>query len=182
MQESATYTESRATAAQLQGVGRLIDSYTEGLIGKEEFEPRLVRLRQRIAALEQHAQQEAEEATATHDLQLLVGRLDEFAAKVRAGLVNADWRLRRQIIRALVKQIEVTTEQITLVFRIGLQPLGPDPPLNHLPHCLPQLSVHPQQARPRAPRRARSPLCRPAALPCLGLNSHGQRYPGLGQL
>jgi site-specific DNA recombinase len=157
MQESDTHSESRATAAQLsklrQGLGRLIDSYTEGLIGKEEFEPRLARLRQRIAALEQHAQLEAEEAADTHDLQLLVGRLDEFAAKVRAGLVDADWRLRREIIRALVKQIEVTTEQITLVFRIGLQPRGPGPPLNHLPHCLPQLAAQPTKgfgARHRA--------------------------------
>jgi hypothetical protein len=58
-------------------------------------------------------------------------------------LVDADWRLRREIIRALVKQIEVTTEQITLVFRIGLQPRGPGPPLNHLPHCLPQLASDP---------------------------------------
>jgi site-specific DNA recombinase len=100
MQEGDTHIESRATAAQLsklrQGLGRLLDSYTEGLMGKEEFEPRLARRRQRIAALEQHAQQEAEEAADTHDLQRLVGRLDEFAAKVRAGLVDADWRLRRR--------------------------------------------------------------------------------------
>ncbi|HEX9412262.1 MAG TPA: hypothetical protein VF916_02060, partial [Ktedonobacterales bacterium] len=103
IQDSSAQTESRATAAQLtklrQGLGRLIDSYTEGLIGKEEFEPRLGRLRQRIAALEQHAQQEADETATTHDLQLLVGRLDEFAAKVRAGLADADWHLRREIIR-----------------------------------------------------------------------------------
>jgi hypothetical protein len=66
---------------------------------------------------------------------------------VRAGLVDADWRLRREIIRALVKQIEVTTEQITLVFRIGLQPRGPGPPLNHLPHCLPQLTANARKGR-----------------------------------
>jgi site-specific DNA recombinase len=29
-----------------QGMGRLIDSYTEGLIDKGEFEPRLTRLKQ----------------------------------------------------------------------------------------------------------------------------------------
>jgi site-specific DNA recombinase len=101
----------------------------------------LAALRERIAALEQYAQPEADEAIATHDRQLLVGRLDEFAAKVRAGLADADWRLRREIIRALVKQIDVTTEQITVVFRIGSQPLGPRPPLDHLPQCLSRFAV-----------------------------------------
>jgi site-specific DNA recombinase len=143
IEDSSAQTESRATAAQLtklrQGLGRLIDSYTEGFIGKEEFVPRLGRLRQRIAALEQHAQQEADEAAAAHDLHVLVGRLDEFAAKVRTGLADADWHLRREIIRVLVKEIEVTTEQITVVFRIGPPPLGPGPPPDHLPHCLSRL-------------------------------------------
>jgi site-specific DNA recombinase len=147
LQDGSAQTESRATAAQLtklrQGLSRLIDSYTEGLISKEEFEPRLARLRQRIAALEQHAQREAEEMATAHDLQLLVGRLDEFAAQVRAGLADADWQLRREIIRALVKQIEVTTEQITVVFRIGSQPLGPGPPRDNLPHCLSRVPLQP---------------------------------------
>jgi site-specific DNA recombinase len=149
--DSSAQTESRATVAQLtklrQGLGRLIDSYTEGLIGKEEFEPRLGRLRQRIAALEQHAQQDADEAAAAHDLHVLVGRLDEFAAKVRAGLADADWHLRREIIRALVKEIEVTTEQITVVFRVGPPPRGPGPPPDHLSHCLSRLAVHLAEAR-----------------------------------
>jgi predicted N-acyltransferase len=175
MQESDTHSESCATAVQLsklrQGPGRFINCFTEGLSGKEEFEPSRARLRQRIAALEQHAQRKAAEAADTHDLQLLVGRLDEFAAKARAGLVGADWRLRREIIRALVRQIEVTTEQITLVFRIGPQPRGPGPPLDHVPHCLPQLSLHPPQTGRRAARRARTPIHRPAALPSLGLDS-----------
>jgi site-specific DNA recombinase len=151
LQDSGAQPASRATAAQLaklrQGLGRLIDSYTEGLIGKEEFEPRLGRLRQRIAALELHAQQEAEEAATTHELQLLVGRLDEFATKVHTGLADADWHLRREIIRALVKEIEVTTDQITVVFRIGPQPRGPGPPPDHLPHCLSRLAAQAAEGR-----------------------------------
>src|SRR4051794_41914328 len=34
------------------GIGRLIDSYAEGLIDKAEFEPRLSELRRRVAKLE----------------------------------------------------------------------------------------------------------------------------------
>ena len=36
-----------------QGVARLIDSYAEGLIDKGEFEPRVTRLRQRLARREE---------------------------------------------------------------------------------------------------------------------------------
>lgn len=34
-----------------RGMGRLIDSYAEGLIDKDEFEPRVTRLQERVAAL-----------------------------------------------------------------------------------------------------------------------------------
>jgi site-specific DNA recombinase len=141
---SSAQSDGRAPATPLaklrQGLARLIDSYTEGILTKDEFEPRLARLRQRISALEQQAQREREEAATTHDLQVLIGRLDEFAAKVRAGLADADWQLRREIIRALVKQIEVSSEQVTVVFRIGPQLLGPGPPPELLPHCLSRLA------------------------------------------
>ena len=45
-----------------QGVARLIDSYAEGLIDKHEFEPRITRLRQRLARLEEQRQHLADEA------------------------------------------------------------------------------------------------------------------------
>src|SRR5262249_33560837 len=45
-----------------QGVARLIDSYAESLIDKAEFEPRITRLRQRLARLEAQRQALAEEA------------------------------------------------------------------------------------------------------------------------
>jgi site-specific DNA recombinase len=44
------------------GVARLIDSYAEGLIDKDEFEPRITRLRQRLARLEEQRQAGADEA------------------------------------------------------------------------------------------------------------------------
>ena len=40
-----------------QGVTRLIDSYSEGLIDKEEFEPRITRMRERLLHLEAQAQE-----------------------------------------------------------------------------------------------------------------------------
>src|SRR5438552_5056836 len=61
-----------------QGVARVIDSYADGLIDKGEFEPRMLRLRQRMARLEEQRQQLAEEATLHTELQLIIGRLEDW--------------------------------------------------------------------------------------------------------
>ena len=90
-----------------QGLARLIDSYADGLIDKHEFEPRITRLRQRIAQLEEQRQQLADEAALHTELQLIIGRLEDFATQVHDGLEEADWTSQRELIRALVKRVEV---------------------------------------------------------------------------
>ncbi|MDP9375051.1 MAG: recombinase family protein, partial [Chloroflexota bacterium] len=73
-----------------KGVARLIDGYAEGLLTKEEFAPRLARLRQRVTMLEeQAARQQATRVTAA-ELRQFIGRLEEFAAQVRTELDIAD--------------------------------------------------------------------------------------------
>jgi site-specific DNA recombinase len=109
-----------------QGVARLIDSYTEGLIDKAEFEPRLTRLRERLGHLEAQVQQAREEASLEAELTLMLGRLEEFADHVKVGLHAADWLTRREIIRALIKRVEVDQDQVRVVFRVG--PHSPQPP------------------------------------------------------
>ena len=123
------------TSKLQQGVVRLIDSYAEGVIEKGEFEPRVARLRQRIATLEAQAQQIADSAQLQADLRLVIGRLDDFAAKVQDGLGEADWLTRRDIIRALVKRVEVSQDQVTVVFRVAPDPFVPSPEKGVLLHC-----------------------------------------------
>jgi site-specific DNA recombinase len=110
-----------------QGLARLIDSYTEGLIGKSEFEPRVTRLCQRIAHVEAQCQELAEEAGLHAELQLIIGRLDDFAAQVQAGLADADWIRTREMIRTLVKWVEVVQDLVKVVFRVDPRPGDPDP-------------------------------------------------------
>lgn len=120
-----------------QGVTRLIDSYSEELIDKEEFEPRITRMRERLSQLEAQAQQARDEASLEQELMLLLSRLEDFVAQVKTGLHAADWLTRREIIRALVKRVEVEQQQVRVVFRIG--PLSPHPPsgkeTQSLQHC-----------------------------------------------
>jgi site-specific DNA recombinase len=130
-------TTTQAQLARLhQGVGRLIDSYTGGLINKEEFEPRIARMRERITRLEAEAAELADQERVQSDLRLIVGQLEEFNSRVRAGLENAGWEVKRDIIRALVKQVEVGTQQVNVVFRIDPRPFDSRPERGMVHFCL----------------------------------------------
>jgi site-specific DNA recombinase len=90
-----------------RGMARLIDSYAEGLIDKQEFEPRVIRMRERIQHLEEQRQRLKEDREEEEELCLIVGRLETFAAQVKDGLHQADFQTRREIIRALVKRVKI---------------------------------------------------------------------------
>lgn len=80
-----------------------------------------------------------DEASLEHELTLILGRLDEFAARVKTGLRDADWQTRREIIRALVKRVEIDQEQVRVVFRVNPPPQAPQLPSEKdsqsLQHC-----------------------------------------------
>ena len=61
------------------------------------------------------------------ELQLIIGRLEDFATKVHEGLEDADWASKRDLIRTLVKRVEVAQEQGNIVFRIDPYLGDPDP-------------------------------------------------------
>jgi len=102
-----------------RGIARLIDSYAEGLIEKGEFEPRIHKIKQRVSVLETQVKNLSDEATLNRELRLIIGRLEEFASKVINSLDSLDWNTQREIIRLLVKRVEVDTEQVNVVFRVG---------------------------------------------------------------
>lgn len=118
-----------------QGITRLIDSYAEGLIEKSEFEPRITQMKQRIAKLEEQARQLSDEATLQAELKLIIGRLGDFAAKVRDGLDQADWLTQRDLIRSLVKRVEVDQGEVNVVFRVGSGPFSLSPDKKNLQDC-----------------------------------------------
>jgi len=152
--------ESIATRAQVdrirQGIARLIDTYAEGYIQQQEFEPRISRLRQRLAELEEQAQRARDDAARQAELQLVITRLEDFADQVRGGLQDADWNTRRELIRALVKRIEIGKDEVNVVFRVTPSPFDTGPERGGLPHCwrrrFPTARKHlPAPARPELP-------------------------------
>ncbi len=137
--EQPQETAGDEVAAQLGklrgGLTRLIDGYAEGLIERHEFEPRVARLRQRITALEEQVQQLHTAESLKAELRLIIGRLEDFAAKVKDGLAVADWQTRREIIRALVKRVEIDHDQVNVVFRVNPDPSADNPDQEILHHC-----------------------------------------------
>jgi len=187
--QDAQRTDLLTTEAQArklrQGIGRLIDSYAEGLIEKGEFEPRVARLKERVTVLETEAKDLADKASTENDLRLIIGHLDDFAATMADNLDHLDWEAQRGIIRTVVKRVEIDHSQVNVVFRIGPGPLisAPDPTI--LQHCgrgvratlrctrfqPPRPSAHPSKHRPRihcvyTARTVREGLC--ATVACRG--------------
>ena len=109
---------AQRSAAVKRTISRLIDSYSEGLLEKAEFEPRLRGARARLERLEAEARSEADAAARQADLRLVLGKLQEFAEQLKSGLAEAEWLTRREMIRALVKEVVVGDDDIRIVYRI----------------------------------------------------------------
>jgi len=105
-----------------QGIARLIDSYSEGFIEKNEFEPRIAQLKQRVQMLEEQAQKIVDASLLKKELHLVIGYLEEFRTKVNNGLEQLDWQERREVIRSLVKRVEIDQEHVNVVFRVDSSP------------------------------------------------------------
>ena len=150
----------RQISSLRRGIGRLIDSYAEGVIDKAEFEPRITGLKQRMSQLEERHEAALEAAAAERDLSLVISRLEDFSARVTEGLDALDERGRQEIVRALVRRIEIDDPGIEVIFRVPSLdgPAGP-PTLTKTNaswhHCSGVRRAHVRLDDPLAPPRAR---------------------------
>lgn len=106
------------TAAQ-RTVNRLIDAFTDNLLERSEFEPRIQQARKRLAELDakrEMARSQSRERTTLRDA---LAQLDNFTDSVRKRLDQADWNTRREILRLLVEKIVIEPNQARIVYRIN---------------------------------------------------------------
>ena len=104
---------------QQYALERLIDSFTEGLISKDQFTPRMARTRSRIAELDTQIQAYSGDIDQMEHLRLGVARLRELSATVGPGLADSDWHRKREVIRTVVQRIEIGHGHIRIVFRLS---------------------------------------------------------------
>jgi len=108
-----------------QGKSRLIDSYAEGIIEKSDFDPKIGQLKIKLQQIERQIEESKRYQAGQYELFLVINRLEEFADAMNGRLSTIDFTTKRDIIRALVKRIEIHKEEIVVVFRVD-----PDPGFN----------------------------------------------------
>jgi site-specific DNA recombinase len=116
-------------------ISRLIDAYSDGLLDKSEFEPRISAARARLAKLEEEYRQRIGEAAQEAELRLVIGQLEEFARRVSQELQEPNWDTRREIVRALVKRVEIDEQEVRVVYRVMPTPFEGGPQRGCSQHC-----------------------------------------------
>jgi site-specific DNA recombinase len=106
-------------------ISKLIDAYSEGLIDKNEFEPRVRSARQHLEKLRADLRSQEDSHAQIAEMRLVIGQLESFAQRVTGRLENADWATRWQLISTLVKRVEVGKEEIRVVYRVDCGPFDP---------------------------------------------------------
>ncbi len=116
-------------------ISRLIDAYGDGLLDKSEFEPRISAARTRLSRLAEEHRQRIGEAAQEAELRLVIGQLEEFARRVSQGLQEPDWATRREVVRALVKKVEIDEQEVRIVYRVSPSPFEKGPQQRSSQHC-----------------------------------------------
>jgi site-specific DNA recombinase len=106
-------------AAAQRSVARLIDAYSDGVLDRSEFDPRLMRTRDRVAALKQQLESIETESREQATLREALACLDDFTASIGTNLEQADWTMKREILRTLIDRVVIEQEQIRIVYRIN---------------------------------------------------------------
>jgi site-specific DNA recombinase len=88
--------------AHAQGaVNRLIDAYTDGVLERSEFEPRVARARKRLSDLKTQLSALHTQTREQAELREALACLDSFTETIRGNLESADWTTRREILRTI---------------------------------------------------------------------------------
>ena len=123
--------DRQAIDKQIQGlkrrIARLTEMYEEDFLEREVFRSRMAWARTRLEVLEAEAQSAAEQESSESELRLVIGQLETFAGQLRSGLEECDWEARQDIIRALVKRIEIGEDQVRVVYKISPAPFEGGP-------------------------------------------------------
>ena len=73
--------------------------------------------------------------TLFRSLRLVIGQLKAFVGQVKEGLHEVDWMTRREIIRALVRRVEIDKENVRVVYRVSPSPFADSPERGIMQHC-----------------------------------------------
>lgn len=115
---SQTSLKKQLVTAQ-RSVTRLIDAFSDGVLERSEFDPRLKRARDRVTQLQQQLDSLESESREQATLRDALACLDDFTASIGTNLEQADWTTRREILRTLIDRVVIEESQVRIVYRIN---------------------------------------------------------------
>ena len=107
-----------------RGMARIVDAYEDGWLEKVDFKQRIGRAKQRLGQLDAQARTIADADAERRELRLVIGHIRDFADRVGDRLYEADWATRREVIRALIKEVQVGGESVRIVYKVGPAAFG----------------------------------------------------------
>ena len=105
-----------------RGMSLLIDSYAQQYIIKDEFEPRIKAMRQNLKVIQDQQNKLTAQKKSTKEMELIVTNLENFSCGIGSELDSLEWSGKRDIIRRVVKRIEISGEEINIVYKINKLP------------------------------------------------------------
>ncbi len=111
---------------------RLTDAYLSGVMPLTEYQRRRGELEQKEHGLTQQLQQLAAQATRQADIATQVQGAEDFCRRVQAGLANASFAQRRQLVELLIDRVVVTDEEVEIRYVMPTSPRGEHTRFCHL--------------------------------------------------
>jgi site-specific DNA recombinase len=105
-----------------QQLDRLTEAYLHNIIPLPEYERRRRELEQREQALAEQEVQLCAQAERHEEIAGLAIAIDDFCARVQAGLINANFEQKRQLIELLVDRVIVTDTEVEIRYVIPTHP------------------------------------------------------------
>ena len=105
-----------------RGISLLIDSYAQQYITKDEFEPRIQTMRKSLKATQEQENKLVEQKNLTKEIELAVTNLENFVGGIDENLDTLDWHGKRDMIRCVVKRIEIGNDEINVVYKVNKLP------------------------------------------------------------
>jgi site-specific DNA recombinase len=118
-------------------MSKLLDAYENGWVEKDEFESRIRRVKEQLTQAQELLAEHQRNSQNEPELRLIIGQFQKFADQIASGLAEADFTLKRNLLRLLINRIEVDLDEVRIVYKVQIHPfvLGPDRG-QVLQHCL----------------------------------------------
>jgi group II intron reverse transcriptase/maturase len=120
----------KAVAALTAQMERLTEAYLDGIFPREEYRQRRQDLEQRLMALEQQYRLTEAQIHQQMEISGMCDALTSFCQRVQAGLAEATFEQKRQLVELLIDRVIVTMDEVEIRYVIPTSPQS-----EHLRFC-----------------------------------------------